>query len=134
MLYQMNVTINNVMLQQRPYALTLWDSPLNIRNIILCFSRKVGDNCLPLEEARSSWCYSPFSVTMTSVCPLPNWWICCTAASKPLTASIVHSRAPYSTRKERAGGGPNVRSRVKLGPEFTFTWNHNFLFNNIKRW
>jgi hypothetical protein len=39
---------------------------------------------------------------------------------------MVHSKEPYSTRRDLAGGGPNVRSRVRFGPALTFTWKVNY--------
>lgn len=72
------------------------------------------DEALWKTHAESTWflkcsAHSLFSVMITSVCELPNLWIWAIAASRSLTISTQHSRAPYSCLRVLAWGGPNVR-------------------------
>lgn len=63
----------------------------------------------------------PFSVTMTSVWPLPYLAMCSTASSMLATSSTAHSRPLYSILRLLAGGGPKVRRSDSLGPAYTVT-------------
>lgn len=64
----------------------------------------------------------PFSVTMESVCELPNVCIWFIAWSKSSTTSIAHSNALYSICIDLAATGAMGRVWTRRGPALTLTW------------